>query len=296
MPAAEIDVSEGLVRSLLEEQHPDLADRPLRLAANGWDNVLFRVGEDLVARLPRRQMAVPLVEHEQRWLPQLAPHLPLPVPAPVRIGRPGAGYPWPWSICRWTEGESALVSPPADLGATALLLGRFLAALHRPAPPDAPANPYRGVPLGERTERTLAAIDELGDAVDGHRVRAVWEELLQLPAWDRPPVWVHGDTHPGNLVVRDGRVVAVVDFGDLTAGDPASDLVVAWMLLPAEHRPAFRRAAGADDDPALWDRGRAWALAIGLSLLATSADNPPYRAMSRHTIDQVLLELDRGPC
>lgn len=284
-------MSDGLVRALLEEQHPDLAGLTLRLVANGWDNVLFRVGDDLVARLPRRELAVPLVEHEQRWLPALAPLLPLPIPAPVRIGRPGAGYPWPWSICPWIEGRSALESPPRDLGATAVLLGRFLAALHTPAPADAPANPYRGVALHGRTDRTLAALDDLGDAVDGPRLRALWEELLELPAWSRPPVWVHGDTHPGNLIVRDGEVVAVVDFGDLTAGDPASDLVVAWMLLTAEHRPAFRRAVGADDDPALWDRGRAWALAIGLSLLASSADNPAYAAMARRTLDEVVSEL-----
>jgi aminoglycoside phosphotransferase (APT) family kinase protein len=291
MPAAELDVSEALVRALLEEQHPDLAGRRLRLVANGWDNVLFRIGDDLVARLPRRGLAVPLVEHEQRWLPELAPRLPLPIPAPVRTGRPGAGYPWPWSICPWIEGESALVSPPTDLAATADALGRFLAAVHQPAPPDAPANAYRGVPLGDRTERSLAALDDLGDAVDGPRLRALWHELLELPAWDRPPVWVHGDTHPGNLVVRDGELVAVVDWGDLTAGDPASDLVVAWMLLPAEHRPAFRSAVGADDDPALWDRGRAWALAIGLSLLASSADNPDYAAMAHRTLDEALAEL-----
>lgn len=291
MPAAEVVVDEALVRGLLAEQHPDLAGEPLVLVANGWDNVLFRLGDDLVARLPRRQLAVPLVEHEQRWLPELAPRLPLPIPAPMRIGRPGGGYPWPWSICRWTPGRSALETPPADLGAAAEALGRFLAAVHAPAPADAPANPYRGVPLPDRTERTIAALDDLGGAVDGPRLRARWDELLELPGWDRPPVWVHGDTHPGNLIVHDGELVAVVDWGDLTAGDPASDLVVAWMLLPAEHRPAFRRAVGADDDEALWARGRAWALAIGLSLLASSADNPAYATMAHRTLDEALGEL-----
>ncbi len=291
MPAAELDVSEELVRALLQEQHPDLAGLSLRLVAHGWDNMLFRVGDDLVARLPRRALAVPLVEHEQRWLPELAPRLPLPIPAPVRVGRPSTGYPWPWSICPWIEGESALVSPPTDLAASAERLGRFLAAVHVPAPEGAPANPFRGIPLSGRTERTLAALDDLGDAVDGPRLRRLWDQLLVLPAWDRPPVWVHGDTHPGNLVVRDGELVAVVDWGDLTAGDPAGDLAVAWMLLPAPHRPAFRTAVGADDDAALWDRGRAWAVAIGLSLLATSADNPSYAAMARRTLAEALAEL-----
>ena len=244
MPAAELDVSEALVRALLEEQHPDLAGRPLRLVANGWDNVLFRLGDDLVARLPRRELAVPLVEHEQRWLPELAPRLPLPIPAPVRVGRPGAGYPWPWSICPWIEGESALVSPPTDLGATAVALGRFLAAVHVPAPAAAPANPFRGIPLAGRTERTLACARRPRRRRRRPPPAARCGTSCCTPAWDRPPVWVHGDTHPGNLVVRDGELVAVVDWGDLTAGDPASDLVVAWMLLPRGAPPGLPHRRG----------------------------------------------------
>jgi aminoglycoside phosphotransferase (APT) family kinase protein len=287
MPAAEVAVDDGLVRALLAEQHPDLAGLPLALAANGWDNVLFRLGADLAVRLPRRALAVPLVEHEQRWLPELAPHLPLPIPAPVRVGEPGHGYPWPWSICPWFDGTSALVSPPVDLDATAVALGRFLAALHVPAPVDAPPNPYRGIPLADRDERTLASIDALADEVDGPRVRALWAELRDAPAWDGPPVWVHGDVHPGNLVVRHGALTAVVDFGDLTAGDPACDLAVAWMLLRPEQHASFRTAAGAADD-AVWARARGWALALGLVTWASSADNPPYAAHGRRTVAAAL--------
>jgi aminoglycoside phosphotransferase (APT) family kinase protein len=291
MPAAELDVHPDLVRALLADQHPDLADRPLALVANGWDNVLFRLGDDLVVRLPRRELAVALVEHEQRWLPDLAPLLPLPVPTPVRVGRPGVGYPWPWSICRWIDGRSALDTPPTDLGEAAEALGRFLAALHRPAPDGAPPNPFRGTSLAVRSPITLRALDHLGAAVDQVGMRRRWEDLVALPPWDRPPVWVHGDTHPGNLIVSDGRLAAVVDFGDLTAGDPASDLAVAWMLLPAEHRPRFRTAVGADADDALWARARAWALGIGLSLLASSADNPAYAELAGRAVDEALSEL-----
>jgi aminoglycoside phosphotransferase (APT) family kinase protein len=295
MPAAEVDVDEALVRALLEEQHPDLARWPLRLVANGWDNVLFRLGDELVVRLPRRELAVPLVEHEQRWLPELAPRLPLPVPVPVRVGRPGAGYPWPWTVCAWMPGESALVATPTDLGATAEALGRFLAALHVPAPADAPGNPFRGIPLADRAERTLAAVERLGDTVDGPRLRALWDELVATPLWAGPPVWVHGDTHPGNLVVHEGRLAAVVDFGDLCSGDPASDLAVAWMLFPPEHRDAFRAAAGAADDDHLWTRARAWGLALGLVLSADSADNPANAALGARTLAAVLSDPGSTP-
>jgi len=282
MPAAEIDVDEPLVRALLADQHPDLADRAIAPIGFGWDNAIFRLGEDLIVRLPRREMAVPLVEHEQRWLPELAPRLPLPVPAPVRIGRPGAGFPWPWSICPWFEGTSALASPPVDLVATAKALGAFQAALHQPAPPDAPSNPYRGIPLADRHEITVGSIERL-DHVDRVLVRERWDRFVKTPRWAGPPVWVHGDPHPGNLVVHDGRLTAVLDFGDLCAGDPASDLAVAWMLFPPEVRPTFRAAAGDVDDDT-WRRAHGWALAFGLVLSATSADNPAYNALGRRTL------------
>jgi aminoglycoside phosphotransferase (APT) family kinase protein len=291
MPAAEVEVDEGLVRGLLAEQHPDLARLDLVPLANGWDNVLLRLGGELVVRMPRREMAVPLVEHELRWLPELAPRLPLPIPAPVREGRPGPGYPWPWSIVPCMPGRSGLEAPIEDLGAAALALGGFLAALHQPAPPDAPRSPVRGIPLVERDELTLRSIDALDGEVDAAAMRALWARLRDTPAWRGPRVWVHGDTHPGNLVVDGGRLAGVLDFGDLNGGDPASDLAVAWMLLPHEHRAAFRSAADADDDD-LWTRARGWALALGLVILAHSGDNPPYAALARRTLDAVLSDPD----
>ncbi len=289
MPAAEVEVDEPLVRALLAEQHPDLADLPIEPLANGWDNAILRVGDDLLARLPRRASAVSLVEHEQRWLPQLAPWLPLPIPVPVRVGRPGDRYPWPWSLVPWFDGEPALVTPPDDSVAAAKTLGAFFAALHQPAPPDAPANPYRGIPLaGERDRITRGAVEQV-DPIDRAAVLARWERFLTVPDWKGPAVWLHGDPHPGNVVVHEGTLAAVVDFGDITAGDPASDLAAGWMFFDRDARAVFRSACGPRDE-ATWQRAHGWALALGLVIAAHSADNPPYAALARRTIAAALAE------
>ena len=286
MPAAEVDVTPELLRRLLAEQHPDLAQLPVTVLANGWDNVVFRVGDDLLARLPRRELGAQLAGHEQHWLPLLAAQLPLPVPAPVRTGRPGLGYPWPWSIVPYIPGQVAAETPPADLTAAAVSLGGFLAALHTPAPPDAPANPFRGVPLAERTDTLMRNLSTVADQVDRAAVRRAWATALAAPRWTEPPVWVHGDLHPANILVHDGRISGVIDFGDLTAGDPAADLSVGWMLLPAGCHPAFRAAAGASDSS--WARATGWAVALGLVYLAHSADNPQLAAVGRRTLSAVL--------
>ena len=287
-PAAEVAVTEELVRGLLDEQHPDLAALPLVELDAGWDNVIFRLGDELVARLPRRALAAPLVLHEQRWLPVLAPSLPLPVPAPVRLGRPSQRYPWHWSITRWFPGASALAAPPADPVRTARDLGAFLRALHQPAPPDAPPNPYRGIPLADRDQLTRQWIDQVADHIDRDGTRACWEAHVALPRWTGPALWLHGDLHPHNLVVHEGRVSAVIDFGDITAADPATDLGIAWMLLPPDARPVLRDATGADD--ATWSRGRGWALALGLAYLANSASTPDFARLGHATIQHVLEE------
>ena len=267
-PAAEVEIPEDLVRSLLHEQHADLATLPLRRLAEGWDNVIWRLGDDLIVRLPRRQMGAVLVRHEQRWLPELAAGLPLPVPVPVRMGVPGCGYPWAWSVCPWLPGVEIERAPPADWGDAARQLGGFLAALHRPAPADAPPNPYRGVPLADRAERFEQGVRDLADTVDGPALHRLWDELVATPAWPGPAMWLHGDVHPLNLLVHEGRLAAVIDFGDLTAGDPASDLAGAWTFLPAAERAMFRAAAGRDRavDDHTWSRARGWALALGVAM------------------------------
>ncbi|MET8160064.1 aminoglycoside phosphotransferase family protein [Sphaerisporangium sp. NPDC005289] len=292
MPAAEVEVSADLVRRLVAAQHPDLAHLPVEMMANGWDNVMFRVGDALVARLPRREVGARSLVHEQRWLPVLGPRLPLPVPAPVRVGRPQFGYPWPWSVVRFLPGGVASRNPPADPRAAAAGLGAFLGALHTPASPEAPANPYRGVPLAGRAPALARCLSIVGDLVDHGAVMRVWEGAVAAPQWDGPPAWLHGDLHPANILVHDGRVSGVIDFGDVTAGDPATDLSVVWMLLPAECHDAFRDAyhaaagrAGGDD---LWLRARGWALALSLAFLAQSADDPVIAEIGRHTITAVL--------
>ena len=292
MPAAEVDVSPDLVRRLLAGQQPDLAGLPVTVLTNGWDNLICRLGDGLLVRLPRRAMAAKLVEHEQRWLPVLAPRLPLPIPAPVRAGRPALGYPWPWSVVPYLPGQMAATDPPADLAAAAVSLGGFLAALHVPAAPDAPANPYRGGPLAARRDTDLANLDALGGSVDRGAVLALREAAASAPVWDRPPVWLHGDLHPMNILVDGGAIAAVIDFGDITAGDPATDLSAAWMLLDAGSRAVFQdtygAAAGYPVGADTWARARGWALALAVVFLAHSADHPLLAAIGRRTLSAVL--------
>ena len=238
-------------------------------------------------------MAAELVAHEQRWLPQIAPRLPLPIPAPVGIGRPGLGYPWSWSVCPWLPGDVAQRTPPSDLMDAATVLGAFLAALHRPAPIDAPHNPFRGVPLEDRVATMYQRVEQLGTDIDGRAVLASWEQLVATAPNAAPPVWLHGDLHPANVLVHRGRVTAVIDFGDITSGDRATDLSIAWMLFPPDSRARFRAAAGAVDDDT-WARARGWALTLAVTYLAASADDAVIGREARQTIAAVLAETADG--
>jgi len=290
-PPSEVAIDPALVRSLLHEQHPDLADLALVEIGEGWDNTLFRLGDALTVRLPRRLSAVVLMAQEQRWLPLLAPLLPLPVPVPLRVGLPGSGFPWPWSIASWFPGETALVAPPRDVLATSRALGAFLRALHRPAPPDAPRNPFRGIPLSDRTPLLLDHLQRIDALVDRTAVLALWDRIVTTPPWAGPPVWIHGDLHPGNLVIANNRLAAVIDFGDLTAGDPATDWSVFWMIaangaVDGVRESVLNELATIDRDTAM--RARGWALALGISFLSSTLGDDRLGSLGRATIRAVL--------
>jgi aminoglycoside phosphotransferase (APT) family kinase protein len=291
-PPAEVDVTVDLVRALLHEQHPDLADRPLRVVSSGWDNVILRLGDELAVRVPRRGLAAQLVLHEQRWLPELADRLGVAIPVPVRAGRPGAGFPWPWSVVPWFEGRLGAAVPRADRGGLVEPLAEVVARLHVPAPPDAPENPFRGVPL---VGRDVVLRERLASGLVPHAARAlsVWEEALAAPAPTGPPVWLHGDLHPANLLLTDdGGLAAVLDFGDLTAGDPATDLATAWLTFDEAGARAFRdrvtRLTGTDD--ATWTRARGWALVMASAYLAHSDDDAAFADLGRQVMERVVAD------
>ena len=288
MPAAEVEVDAGLVRRLIAGQHPDLAGQPVRSLANGWDNVLFRVGEQLIARMPRRELGAQIIGNEQRWLGQLGDVLPLPVPYAVRTGAPGDGYPWPWSLVPYLPGVPAFAAPDLDMEGAAVALGGFLRALHVPAPGDAPENQFRGMWIGSAWERFQANLRAACPAADIAAAERVWAAAVAVDRHPGPPVWLHGDLHPANILVHDGRVSAVIDWGDITSGDPASDLAVSWLLLPTAHHETFWAAYGAAGSDALRARAHGWALYFALVFLAFSADNPDMHGIGERALPRIL--------
>ncbi|MFB6979017.1 aminoglycoside phosphotransferase family protein [Streptomyces scopuliridis] len=271
MTPIETEITADLVQDLLRDQHPDLADRPVRLGARGWDNQLWRLGDDLAVRLPwATQSADALLRKEHAWLPALAPHLPLPVPVPQRLGEPSALFPRPWIVTTWVPGEPADRAPATRAAEAADALAAFLTALHRPAPDEAPTGRDRGGPLADTAERFtqgLASAAELGLIRDPDAVRAVWEDAAAAPDWAGPRLWLHGDLHPANVLTTNGTISGVIDFGDLFAGDPAFDLAAAWILLPDGAAARFHDAYGPSPDAATLRRARGWAVLRALSCL-----------------------------
>ncbi|CAL9508147.1 aminoglycoside phosphotransferase family protein [Streptomyces sp. enrichment culture] len=271
MAHAETEITAELVRDLLRDQHPDLADRPVRLGARGWDNQLWRLGDDLAVRLPwATSSADALLRKEHAWLPALAPRLPLPVPVPQRLGEPSERFPRPWIVTTWVPGTPADRAPATRAAESAGTLAAFLTALHRPAPEGAPAGRDRGGPLTDRAEgfaRALASATESGLIADPDAVRAVWEDAVAAPDWTGPALWLHGDLHPANVLTADGTFCGVIDFGDLFAGDPACDLAAAWTLLPDGAVDRFHAACRPVPDPATLRRARGWAVLKALACL-----------------------------
>lgn len=292
MHNTEVEINVSIVRRLLETQFPQWADfrvEPVRSA--GTDNALYRLGDDMVVRLPRISWVVEQVDKEQTWLPKLAPHLPLAIPTPLGKGMPDKHYPFQWSIYRWIEGENATLESIADPIQMAVELAHFIAALQQidtiAGPLPGSHNFSRGVPLAVRDSPTRAAIASLDGMIDTDAAIAAWESALLTPVWNSPPVWIHGDLQSGNLLAKQGQLSAVIDFGGLGIGDPACDMQVAWNLLPAEARNVFRKVLQVDDET--WARGRGWALSVGLIALPYyQHTNPVLAEIARHAINEVL--------
>ncbi|MFE2408552.1 phosphotransferase [Kitasatospora sp. NPDC059408] len=296
MIESEIEISEDLVRDLLREQHADLADLPIREVAGGWGNQMWRLGDTLAVRMQRMDKLPDLQLKERRWLPVLAPRLPLPIPIPVRDGVPSERFPKVWTVMTWVEGT------PLDHGSitcgdhAADTLAAFLKALHAEAPADAPAASDFGAHPRECTdgfEGFLRAVELGGFAEDD--IRAVWDDAVAAPEWDGPRVWVHGDLHPANVVVADGTLAGVVDFGAVFAGDPAWDLAAAWLLLPAGGASRFFDGyAQADDAAVRRARGLAAMKSLFLMLMGQNGDRglpggkPQWGPAGRSALDRVL--------
>ena len=289
MHADEVDLDVRLVGRLVAERFPRWAGLPLRrVESSGSENAMFRLGPDKVVRLPRHPRAVDAITHELRWLPRLGPALPAAAPEPLGRGEPGADFPWPWSVYRWLDGRNPV---PGALDAPEPLardLASYVRALRRIDASDGPAG-YRSGPLAARDGAVREALARLAGRVDTAAVARRWEEALAAPEHSGPPVWAHGDLMAGNLLVRDGRLSAVIDYGTVGVGDPAVDLISAWCVLPARLRGLFREAVGAGE--AEWARGRGWALSIAVIALPYYWEtNPPVAENSRHVIAEILAE------
>ena len=285
----EITVGVDQVRRLVAEQFPRWAGLPIvPQPLSGTDNALFRLGDGVVARLPRAPWAVDQVATDATWLPRLAPHLPVPVPVPIAVGRPGAGYPWSWTVVPWLPGRNP--DATTDLVDLAVDLAGFVRAMIAIAPMDGPVKQgiERGVPLKWRDELIRRSIAMLGDRIDGPAVTAAWDEAMGVDEWPGPPAWLHGDLLDGNLLVDGGRLSGVIDFGALGRGDPAIELLPCWRLFDARARVAYAEALGFDE--ATWTRGWAWPLSITLYWLADLWDvlDEEAREGGLHRIDTIL--------
>lgn len=276
-PEPEVTIDSNLVHTLLSIQHPDLNHLPIREVETGWDNAMFRLGNHWVIRLPRREAAAQLIEHEQEWLPQLAQQLPISVPTPYRIGEPALGYPWKWSILPWLDGVAADQENPADNQAVRVV--EFLRSLHRPAPANAPHNPFRSVPLRQRA----ASVDERIQRLEAktnlitQSLKDCWHTALVAPINDQPR-WIHGDLHPRNILVKDGAIAGIIDWGDMTSGDIATDLASLWMLFSdPQVRQHALRSYGTISEVTL-QRARGWAIFFGVVLLDAGLINDPRHA------------------
>ena len=286
-PISELKIDEALVYGLLAEQHPDLMHLPIQLVDSGWDNVMFRLGKQLSIRLPRRQAAAKLIENEQTWLPLLAERLTIPVPTLKRCGLPALNYPWRWSILPWLAGVAADVEEPHVNQAT--LFASFLRSLHVPAPPNAPSNPVRGVSLNQRAGSIEQRIQRLENNTNliTQKIKNIWDKALKAPI-DVPAKWLHGDLHPRNILVRNGAISGIIDWGDITSGDIATDLASIWMLFSEQDARQQAIAKYANISEATRQRALGWAILFGVILLDTGlVDNPRHAVIGERTLRRV---------
>ena len=285
--ADEVTVDDDLARALLTTQFPRWADLPLRrMPSTGTDNAIYRMGAEFGLRLPRIGWAVDQVTKEHEWLPRLGPGLPAGVPEPVALGEPGRGYPFPWLVYRWLPGTDVLAGPVPDWCALARQLAGFVAALQATATAGAPPAGVRGGRLDVLDRVARQAIAALDGQIDVRRAEAVWEAAVAVPAWDEPPVWVHGDLLPGNVLMERGLLAGVIDWSAAGLGDPACDTMLAWAM-PSEARLAYRSALGVDD--ATWARGRGWTLQQAVTFIPYYARTiPDGVAAARRRLDAVL--------
>lgn len=283
------------VRRLLAAQFPHWARLAIEpVSAEGTDNAMYRLGDDLAVRLPRRPSAVEAIGKEGAWLGRLAPRLPLPIPVPLALGAPGDGYPWTWSVCGWIAGENPRIGAVSDMHRLAIDLAGFIGALQgidaREVPRAGRHNHGRGAPLSAWRTMIAERLDWLADLDDVERITTAWEADAAAPPWDRAPVCLHGDLSAGNLLAREGRLCGVIDWSCLGAGDPACELQAAWTLFDGAARQTFREAMPVDE--ATWTRGRAWGLAIGvLNLSYYRLRSPAIAALGRRAIDAVLADI-----
>lgn len=290
--ADEVDIDVAVARGLLVEQLPAYASLPLhRVPSGGTENAVFRLGDELAMRMPTNPGAVGGLLKEIQWLRVIAPHVSLAVPEVVAVGDPNDGYPFPWAIVRWLAGADVLVGRVDSLTDLAVALGGFVAELESigtaEVPPPRSAGFVRGLPLIGRDAGFREALEQCDGMLDADRVRAVWDDALAAPDWDGPPVWLHADLIPSNLLVRDGRLAGVLDFGAMATGDPAYDVTPAWQVLDRESRTIFRAIIGADD--ATWRRARGLVVCSGVTSLPYYLHtNPSMVAIARRGMAEVL--------
>ena len=288
MHTDELDLPAALVERLLEDQFPQWAGRPVRrLASSGTDNAMFRLGDDLVVRLPRIHWASGGVDHEAQWLPQVDGLLPVAIPRVLGVGAPAAGYPWTWSVLTWVPGDNPVLGELRDPETLARDLAALVLAIRALPLTDGRIKAGRLVDRDEQVRRDIVAV---ADEIDADAVTAIWEDALATAEWDGRATWVHGDIAPGNLLLTDDRLTGLIDFAGISTGDPTLDLGVAWNLLPPPARAVFRD--GLDVDETTWTRARARALAQALVQLPYYRDtNPVLAANARHVIREVTAEV-----